>query len=75
MIDNEKQELERGTRQRDLVSEESLTCPHEYVLIENDIIFNDNATILLHLHMVFVPVFVPVFVLFSYRFQPSTRKR
>ena len=39
--------------------------PHEYVLMENDIIFSENATIVLHLRIVFV----------SYRFQPSIRKR
>ena len=27
---------------------------HEYVFIENDIVFNENATIVSHLHIVFV---------------------
>ena len=40
---------------------------HEYVSIENVIVFNENAMIVLH-----VPI---VFVLFSYRFQPSAQKR
>ena len=37
------------------------------VFIENDIVFNENATFVLRLHV--------VFVLLSYRFQPSERKR
>ena len=40
---------------------------HECVFNENDIVFNENTTVVLHLHKVFVS--------FSYRFQPSTRKR
>ena len=40
---------------------------HENVFIENDIVFNEYATIVFRLHVVFVPL--------SYRFQPSTRKR
>ena len=27
---------------------------YEYVFIENDIVFNENATIVLHLHIVFI---------------------
>ena len=40
---------------------------HEYVFIKNDIVFNENPTIVLH-----PPI---VFVSFSYRLQPSTGKR
>ena len=47
--------------------ERSETRLHEYVFIENDIVFDENAAIVLHLHIVFVS--------FSYRFQPSTQKR
>ena len=39
----------------------------EYVFIENDIVFKENATTVLHLHIVFVS--------FSYPLKPSTRKR
>ena len=35
-----------------------LPCLHKYVFIENDIVFNENATIVSHLHIVFHIVFM-----------------
>ena len=40
---------------------------NKYVFVENDLVFNANATIVLHLHVLFLS--------FPYHFQPSTRKR
>ena len=40
--------------QIDFLSRKLRPCLHEYVSIENDIVFNEKETIILHLHIVFI---------------------
>ena len=41
-----------------MLKSQDKTCLHKHIFIENDIVFNENTTIVLHLRNVFVSFFI-----------------